>query len=172
MSLRCLPSSLGSIHIMVWEEMSFEEFQDGPNGGHLGCWNGTNLAVLNLHVTPVPPTKFQLNLTYRSRANVISRYSSWPPWQQSRILEWNQFSNSKSSCYPNASNRGWAKSNLPFGKFGSVWRLFKMTTMGDGGRHLGYQNGTILAILYLCVATMPSIKFQLNLTYSLGGDVV
>ena len=64
MSLRCLPSSLGSIRIMVWEKMSFEEFQDGPHGGYLGCQNGTNLAFLNLHVSPMPPTKFQLNPTY------------------------------------------------------------------------------------------------------------
>ena len=28
------------------------------------------------------------------------------------------------------------------------------------GRHLGYQNGTILAILNLCVTVMPPIKFS------------
>ena len=33
----------------------------------------------------------------------------------------------------------------------------------DGG-HLGYRNGTILAILNLCVTVMPPIKFQLNRT--------
>ena len=38
--------------------------------------------------------------------------------------------------------------------------------------HFGYQNGTILAILNLYVAPMPPIKFRLNLTYSLGGDVI
>ena len=59
-SLWCLPLSLCSICITVWEEMSFEEFQDG----HLGCQNGMNLAVLNLNVSPMPPTKFQLNPTY------------------------------------------------------------------------------------------------------------
>ena len=37
--------------------------------------------------------------------------------------------------------------------------------------HLGYQNGTILAILNLYVPLMPTIKFQLNPTYGLG-DVV
>ena len=44
----------------------------------------------------------------------------------------------------------------------------------DGRRcgHLGYQNGTILAILNLCVTLMLPIKFWLNLTYSLGGVVV
>ena len=32
--------------------------------------------------------------------------------------------------------------------------------------------GTILAILNLCNVPMPPIKFRLNLTYGLGGDVV
>ena len=41
--------------------MLFEEFQDGR---HLGYWNGTILAILNLYVTPMPPIKFWLNLTY------------------------------------------------------------------------------------------------------------
>ena len=27
MSLQCLPSSFGTIRLMVWEEMSFEEFK-------------------------------------------------------------------------------------------------------------------------------------------------
>ena len=36
--------------------MSFEEFQDGYDG-HLGYQNGTMLAILNLHVSPIPPTK-------------------------------------------------------------------------------------------------------------------
>ena len=39
--------------------MSFEEFQDG---GHLGYWNGTILAILNLCVTVMPPIKGWLNL--------------------------------------------------------------------------------------------------------------
>ena len=129
MSLRCLPSNLGSIPITVWEEIAFEEFQDSPHGSHIGCQNGTNLPVLNLHVSPMPPTKFQLNPTYLSRADVVSRFSSWPPWQPSWILEWNQFSNSKSPCHPNASNQGWAQSDLPFGSRHGL-KIYKMATMG------------------------------------------
>ena len=47
---------------MVWEEMSFEEFQDG----RLGIRNETILAILNLHAATMPPAKFQLNPTYGS----------------------------------------------------------------------------------------------------------
>ena len=36
---------------------------------------------------------------------------------------------------------------------------------GRHGGHFGYRNQTILAILNLYVAQMPSIKFRLNLTY-------
>ena len=38
--------------------------------------------------------------------------------------------------------------------------------------HLGYRNGMILAILKPCVTVMPHIKFQLNQTWCLEGDVV
>ena len=44
--------------------MSFEEFQDGIHGGHLGYRSGTTLAILNLYVAPMPPIKFWLNPTY------------------------------------------------------------------------------------------------------------
>ena len=49
--------------MVVWEEMSFEDFQDGQHGGHLGNQNQIILAVLILHVASMPPTKFRLNLT-------------------------------------------------------------------------------------------------------------
>ena len=57
MSLRCLPSSFGSIGPMVWE-MLFDEFQDGRHGGRLGYLNGTILAILNLCVTVMLSIKF------------------------------------------------------------------------------------------------------------------
>ena len=47
--------------LMVWEEMSFEEFQDGHHG---------ILAILNLYIATMPPTKFQLNPTYGSGGDV------------------------------------------------------------------------------------------------------
>ena len=40
------------------------------------------------------------------------------------------------------------------------------------GGHLRFLNRMILAILNLYVALMPPIKFWLNPTYRLGGDVV
>ena len=71
MSLGCLPSSFDSIRLTVWEEMSFEKFQDGRHGGHLGYQNGTILAILNLCVTVMPPIKFQLNRTNGLGGDVV-----------------------------------------------------------------------------------------------------
>ena len=56
---------------MVWEVMSFEEFQDGHNGGRLGYQNGTILAILNLCVTVMHPIKFWLNPTYGLGGDVL-----------------------------------------------------------------------------------------------------
>ena len=55
-----------------------------------------------------------------------------------------------------------------------VWEKMLFDEFQDGrcGGNLGYQNGMILAILNLCVTVMPPIKFWLNSTYGLGGDVV
>ena len=71
MSQLCLPSSFDSIQLTVWEVMSFEEFQDGHHGGHLGYQNGTILANLNVCVTVMPPIKFQLNRTYGLGGDVV-----------------------------------------------------------------------------------------------------
>ena len=100
-------------------------FKNGQHGGHIGYQYGMISEILNLHVAQMPPTKFGLNLTKGSGADVVSRISRWRPYQD-----------------------------------------------GHHGGHLGYRNGTILAILNLYVAPMSPIKFQLNLTYSLRGDVV
>ena len=127
MSLRYLLSSLGWIRITI-REMSFEEFQDGLCGSHLECRNRTNLAVMNLHVSPIPLTKFQLNSTYRLGADVMSSFSSCSPWRSSWILERNEFGNSKSPRLPNASHQVWTQSDLPFGSRRGL-KIFKMATV-------------------------------------------
>ena len=64
MSPQCLPPSFSSIRHTVWEQMSFQDFQDGHHSGHSGYRNRMILAILNLDVAPMPPIKFQLNPTY------------------------------------------------------------------------------------------------------------
>ena len=163
LTLQCLPSSFGSIWLMVWEEMLFEEFQDGHRGDNLGYQNETILAILNLCGTVMSPNRFWLNPTYGLGGDVVSRL---PPWRPSWISERNDFSNFEYLCHCDASHQVSAQSDLRFGRRCCL-KNFQMAAM----RHLGYRNGWILAILNLCVTVMPPIKFQLNRTYGLGGDV-
>ena len=99
MSLRCILSSFSSTWLIVWEEMWFEEFQDGS---HLGHWNRWTLAILNFHNTPMPPIMFKLDQTYCLVADVIWRFSRWLPWWRPWTSERNHFSNSKTPLYPKA----------------------------------------------------------------------
>ena len=53
------------------------------------------------------------------------------------------------------------------------WRCgFEEFQDGHHSSYLEYQNETILAILNLHVALMPSTKLWLNLTFYLGADIV
>ena len=143
--------------------MSFEELQDGHHGSHLECRNGTNLAVLNFNDSRMPPTKFQLNLTYRLGADVVSRFSSWLPWRPSWILKRNEFGNSKSQCHPNASHH---VCNLTYHSIADAVRTFSRWPPQQPS---WISERNVFNNLNLYVAPMPPIKFQLNPTYSLGG---
>ena len=61
----------------------------------------------------MPPTKFGLNLTNGSGADVVSR---WPPRWLSWIAEQKDLSDSESLCRSNASHQVSAQSNLRFGR--------------------------------------------------------
>ena len=60
-SPRCFLASLESIGLLVQEKKRKIDFQDGGHGGHLRFPIGTILAILNLQVTPMLPTKYQVN---------------------------------------------------------------------------------------------------------------
>ena len=194
MSLQCLPPTMGSSWLTVQEQTWFEDFQAGHSGSHLGHWNKMILAILNLYVAPMPPIKFKLNSTWTAEQNylailnlyvtsmppikfrlnptyglgdVVWRISRWLPWWPSWISERNYLSNSESLCHFDASHKVSAKSDM-------VWEEMSFEEFQDGrpGGHLRYQNQTILAILNHCPTVKPPIKFQLNPTYGLGGDIV
>ena len=46
---------------MVQEKKRKIDFQAGGHGGHLGFPIGTILAIFDLQVTPMLPTKYQVN---------------------------------------------------------------------------------------------------------------
>ena len=184
-----MPHTKVGLNPTIREQTWFEDFQDGHHGGHLWYQNKTILTILNLYVAPMPPIKFQLNPTY-SLGEVVWRFSRRLTWCSSWISEWNNFRNSKSPCGPNASHQVWAQSDLGFGsRCGPSWTAKHNNLSiceslccshashqdfqdGHHGGHLWYQNKTILTILNLYVAPMLPIKFRLNPTYGLGGDVV
>ena len=55
-----LPSSK-SISLSVQEKKFKIDFQDGVRSSHFGFLNVTILAIFDLYVAPIPPTKFRVN---------------------------------------------------------------------------------------------------------------
>ena len=67
--------------------------------GHLGFPIGTILAIFDLQVTPMLPTKFRVNWPFGSGEEVKNRVPRWPP---SCISDRNDFSHYWWTCHPNA----------------------------------------------------------------------
>ena len=67
-------------------------FQDGCHGGHLGYPIGTILAIFDLQVTPMSPTKFGVNWPFGAGEEAKYRFSRWRPWWPSGISDQNDFS--------------------------------------------------------------------------------
>ena len=132
---RCLSQSFCSIWLIVWEQTTNEDFQEGRSGSHLGYHNKMILAIMNLHVAYLPfRSRYGLkilNLGCHNRTilAILNLYVGWMPpikfqlhptyrlrgdvvWRISRWLPWqqNDFSNSDSRCLTVS-----AKSDLPFG---------------------------------------------------------
>ena len=59
-SPQCLLRSLESIGLSVQEKKLNIDFQDGGHGGHLGFLIRTILAIFDLQVTLMLPTKFRV----------------------------------------------------------------------------------------------------------------
>ena len=77
---RWLPTSFGSIRLIVREQITIDYFQDGNSGSHLGYYSEIILAILNFYVASMPPTKFWFILTYYLEADVVWSFSRWPSW--------------------------------------------------------------------------------------------
>ena len=80
--------SLESTGLSAQEKKRKIDFQDG---GHLGFPIGTILATFDLQVTPMLPTKFQVNW-HLGLGEAKNRFSRWPPWQPSWIYDQHNFS--------------------------------------------------------------------------------
>ena len=75
--------------IYVEEEKRKIDVQDRGHGGHLGFAIGTILAVFDLQVVPILPTKFGVNWLFGSGEEVPNKFWRWRP---SWISDRNNFS--------------------------------------------------------------------------------
>ena len=83
-SPQCFLACLQSIGLSVQEKKRKIDFQDG---GHLGFPIGLILAVFDLQVTPMLPSKFGVNWPFGSGEEAKNRFSRWWPWQPSWISD-------------------------------------------------------------------------------------
>ena len=66
-SSRCFLPVVKSTGPLVQENKRKKEFQDGHHGGHLGFPIQTILAILDLQVTPMLPTKFRVKWSVQEK---------------------------------------------------------------------------------------------------------
>ena len=81
-SLRSCITSFELIGLLVQEERRKTYFQDGRHGGHLRLPIGAILAIYDLQITPMLPTKFQVNQPFGSEEETKNRFSRWMPRRQ------------------------------------------------------------------------------------------
>ena len=76
-SPRCFLASLESIGLSVQEKKQKIDFQDGC---HIGFPISTILAIFDLQVTPMLPSKFGVNWPFGSGEEAKNRFSRWLPY--------------------------------------------------------------------------------------------
>ena len=99
----CFLATLESIGLLVQEKKRKIDFQDGGHGGHLGFPIGTILAIFNLQVILMFPSKFGVNWPFSSGEEAKNRFSRWQPWRPSWISDQHDFSYFWSTSHPDAS---------------------------------------------------------------------
>ena len=87
----CWLPSFKSIGLLVQKKRKID-FQDGGQGGHLGFPIRTILAIFDLQVTLMLPTKFQISWPFISEEEVKNSFARWPPWWPSWISYQNNIS--------------------------------------------------------------------------------
>ena len=145
-----------SIGFWVQEKKRKIDFQDGHHGGHLVFPIGMILAIFDLQVNPMLPSKFGGNWPYGSR-KAKTRFSRCLPWQPSYV-----------------SNRHDFRYFLPCLESIGFWVQEKKRKIdfqdGHHGSHLVFPIGMILAIFDLQVTQMLPSKFGGNWPFGSGEE--
>ena len=146
---RCFLPSFKSIGLFVQEKKAKIDLNDD---GYFGFSMATVLAIFYLQVTPMLPTKFQVNWPFGSGIEAKNRFSRW--WS-SWISDRNNFSFFLSTGHHDASYQGFESIGL------SVQEKKRKIDFQDGdhGGHLGYPIRTILAILS---TSQPNASYQVS----------
>ena len=94
----------------VWSQLALrfrsrseKYFQDGSHDGHLGLPIGRILAIFDLQVPLMLPSKFGVNWPFSSGEEAKNRLSRWRPWRPSWISDQHDFSYFWSTNHPDAS---------------------------------------------------------------------
>ena len=82
--------NFASIVLSVKEKFKID-FQENHHGGHLGFLIGPILAIFDLHVTMILPTKFRVSWPLVSGDEGQNRFSRWPPWRISDRKDFSYF---------------------------------------------------------------------------------
>ena len=161
-SPRCLLASLESIGLSVQEKKRKIDFQDGCHGGHLGFPIDMILAIFDLQVTPMLPSKFGVNWSFGSGEEAKNRFSRWrPSWIPIGTILAIFDLQVTPMLLPSLESIG-----LP------VQEKKRKVDFQDGchGGHLGFPIGTILAIFDLQVTAMLPSKFGVNWPFGSGEE--
>ena len=75
-----LPTNFQLIFPFKKKTQKKTDFEDGRQGSHLLFLIGMILAIFELQITPMLPTKFRVNWPIGSGEEVKRRFSRWPPW--------------------------------------------------------------------------------------------
>ena len=87
-----LPTKFGVNLLLGLEKKRKIDFQDSRHGGHHGFTIGTVLAIFDLQVTLMLPTKFLVNQPFGSEEEAKYRFSRWLAWGPSWISDQHDFS--------------------------------------------------------------------------------
>ena len=98
-------SSFQSIGLSVQEKTSKIDFQDGDCSSHIGFPIRTILAISDLQVSQIFPTKFQVDWHFGSAKDVQNGFSRWRLWRPSWISNSNNFSYFGSENHSDTSNQ-------------------------------------------------------------------
>ena len=149
-----------SSQLAFWLEKFKIDFQDGGHGVYPGFQNGTMLAIFDLQVALILPTKFHVKWPFSSE-EAQNRFSRWPSW----ISDWSHFSYFWSRNCPDTS----CQVNCPFSSGEEAQNIFSWWHIATMAIILAIR--TILAIFILKVTLILPTKFGVNWPRGVGGVV-